>query len=189
MFRNRNFMLGLGIGLAMGAVLLQLMLAGRAATEQTEQIDQMNGEDALNTQQELDERIADMEARIRAELQAEGKAAEAADSVNDSAAKTSDEPVEVNEPQAEPEERPAAEPAAKPESVVVEKLPVRIKPGMKLGEVVELLHSKGIIKDERVFLVLMSDLSTEIEAGFYFFDGELSPADVKHILMSPPFAY
>jgi hypothetical protein len=186
-FRNRTFLLGLGIGLAMGAVLLQLMLVGRAATDQTEQIDQMNGEDALYTQQELDERIADAEAKIRAELQAED---EADDSGNDSAAKTADKTVlGEDEPKAKPDERQAAEPAAKPESVVVEKLPVRIKPGMKLGEVVELLHSKGIIKDERVFLVLMSDLSTEIEAGFYFFDGELSPADVKRILMSPPFAY
>ncbi len=187
MFRNRTFMLGLGIGLAMGAVLLQLMLAGRAATEQTQQIDKMIGEDALYTQQELDERIADAEARIRAELQAQD---EAVGEGNESTGISADETLPAeDEPKAEPDDRPAAEPAAKPESVVVEKLPVRIKPGMKLGEVAELLHSKGIIKDERVFLVLMSDLSTEIEAGFYFFDGELSPADVKHILMSPPFAY
>jgi len=187
-FKNRTFLLGLGIGLAAGALLLELMMIGRAVPEQSELIDRINGEDALYTQTELDERIAAAEARIRAELQADdapavdedrvvavpGKEQSGASSVPGSVYGT---------------KGAKTEPAAKPESVVVDNLPVRIKPGMKLGEVAELLYSKGIIRDKRVFLVLMADESTEITAGYYYFDGELSPADVKKTLLSPPFAF
>jgi len=193
-FKNRTFLLGLGIGLAAGALLLELMMIGRAAPEQSELIDRINGEDALYTQTELDEQIAAAEARIRAELQQGDAPAVDEDRVvavpGEERNGTSSVPDSVyGSDGADSADGAETEPAAKPESVVVDRLPVRIKEGMKLGEVADLLHSKGIIKDRRVFLVLMADASAEITAGYYYFDGELSPADVKHTLLSPPFAY
>jgi hypothetical protein len=48
-----------------GALLLQLMLAGREQSERLADIDRLSGEDALYTQSELDARIAEAEARVR----------------------------------------------------------------------------------------------------------------------------
>jgi cell division protein YceG involved in septum cleavage len=72
--------------------------------------------------------------------------------------------------------------------VTVNKLPVRIREGMTLTDIAVLLKSKGVIRDAHVFRVIMDDNSKEIQAGFYFFDGQLTLNDVKRIITSPPFA-
>lgn len=183
MFDKRPLLFGLGIGIIAGALLLQLMLVGEREYAELDRIDKINGEDTLYTQSELDERIAEAEERIRQELQ-----------------HTASESDELEADQQEAEEPPAAAddesvdgtadvPAAEPAKMIVDKLPVRVKPGMTLTQIASLLKSKGIIEDEKILLALMADISGEITAGFYFFDGELSPADVKVILTSPPFAY
>ncbi|WP_313999091.1 hypothetical protein [uncultured Paenibacillus sp.] len=177
MFNNRPFLFGLGAGIVFGALLLQLMLVSAQQPDRTERLDRLTGEQGGYTQAEVDKLLAAAERRIRSELEA-GKA----DSAPAGAAGG-------NEKTAAGQPDDTAEPATTPGTVKVDKLPVRIKQGMTLDQIAAHLKSKGVLAEEKVFLALMSDWSKEIVAGFYFFDGELSPADVKRIITSPPFDY
>ncbi|CAM4242934.1 hypothetical protein [Paenibacillus tarimensis] len=191
MFRNRTFLFGLGIGIIAGALLLQLMMvseqqAGRAQL----------GPDDLYTQEQVDELLAERERQLRNELQdpAAKEVDQAESNTNTEEAPLSGEKAKASSQPQEEEKAPAGSagisesPAAEPETMTVSMLPVRIKSGMNLTQIASLLKSKGVIADEKVFLTIMADYSSKIVAGFYYFDGELTYADVKKIITSPPFA-
>ncbi|PZD93350.1 hypothetical protein DNH61_22185 [Paenibacillus sambharensis] len=194
MFRNRTFLFGLGIGIIVGALLLQLMYVSEQQAGRAEQ-----GPEDMYTQEQVDDLIAEAKQRLRAELQAPAEEESAADDTkaddaNAEGTPESGEPAKADGPSKEAETAPVKSgsvkeaPAAEPETMTVSMLPVRIKSGMNLTQIASLLKSKGVIADEKVFLTIMTDYSSKIVAGFYYFDGELTYADVKKIITSPPFA-
>ncbi|EXX91275.1 hypothetical protein BG53_11810 [Paenibacillus darwinianus] len=177
MFDKRPFLFGLGVGIISGALLLQLMLVAGQQPGRTDQLDRLTGEAGNYTQAEVDELVAAAEQRVRGELEIQGERRAVDGGTVQNEAPAGDRPSDT------------VTPAASPGTVRVDKLPVRIRPGMTLGQVAAHLKSKGVLAEEKVFLALMSDWSKEIVAGFYYFDGEISPADVKRIITSPPFDY
>lgn len=178
---RRPFLFGLGIGIVVGAILLQLMMLSSQELVAP-------GEDQLLTPVEVERLLEDREAAVRSEYDAIPESdGDAGDDTGQSSVES--EADAAAETDASAPSAPEAEPAAsQPESVTVNKLPVRIKEGMNLTQIARLLQSKGVITDEQVFLVIMQDYSKDIVSGFYFFDGTLTPADVKRIIIAGPFS-
>ncbi|AGA58194.1 MAG: hypothetical protein C6W55_04390 [Thermobacillus sp.] len=202
MVDKRSLLLGLGIGLIAGAVLLQLMLAGREQSERLADIGRLTGEDALYTQSELDARIAEAEARVRREYeQAAVVAGEAdagitddtpaADGTNDSGASSAGESgespsAESGEPSANVGEQTGEAEAGNTDEGVNANIKIRIKPGMTLTETAGLLESKGVIDDADALMELMARMSTRIRAGYYTFTGNETLEEVRTIITSRP---
>ncbi|CAG5077762.1 Putative Aminodeoxychorismate lyase [Thermobacillus xylanilyticus] len=202
MVDKRSLLLGLGIGLIAGAVLLQLMLAGREQSARLADIDRITGEDALYTQSELDARIAEAEERVRREYeQAAVVAGEAdagitddtpaADGTNDSGASSAGESgespsAESGEPSANVGEQTGEAEAGNTDEGANANINVRIKPGMTLTETAGLLKSKGVIDDADALMELMARMSTKIRAGYYTFTGNETLEEVRKIITSPP---
>jgi len=202
MVDKRSLLLGLGIGLIAGAVLLQLMLAGREQSARLADIDRITGDDALYTQSELDARIAEAEERVRREYEQAAAAAGEAD-----AGKTDDTPeagetggsgassavesggslsAESGEPSANDAGQTGEAEAGNSDEGANANINVRIKPGMTLTETAGLLKSKGVIDDADALMELMARMSTKIRAGYYTFTGNETLEEVRKIITSPP---
>jgi hypothetical protein len=172
-----------------GALLLQLMLAGREQSERLADIGRLSGEDALYTQSELDARIAEAEARVRRQYEqaaaggGEAEADRADDRPADDGAGESGAP-SVAGGGASPEASGGQAGAAN--GATAGGIDVRIKPGMTLTETARLLESKGVIDDADALMKLMARMSTRIRAGYYSFTGNETLEDVRTIITSPP---
>lgn len=187
MVDKRSLLLGLGIGMIAGALLFQLMLAGREQSERLADIDRLSGEDALYTQSELDARIAEAEARVRRQYEQAAAGGGEADQADDRpAADGADESGASSAvgggetPEASGGEAGVADEAA------AGGINVRIKPGMTLTETARLLESKGVIDDADALMELMARMSTKIRAGYYTFTGNETLEEVRTIITSPP---
>lgn len=188
MVDKRSFLLGLGIGLIAGALMLQLMLAGRAQSERLADIGRLSGEDALYTQSELDERIAEAEDRIRRELSREmaGPGPE-----TDGSADVSPDHSEAGSPDGggnaganAGQDAESADAAA--DDAAEGGITVRIKPGMTLTQTARLLESEGVVGDADALVELMARMSTRIRAGYYTFTGDETLEEVRTMITSPP---
>jgi len=201
MVDKRSLLLGLGIGMIAGALLLQLMLAGREQSERLADIGRLSGEDALYTQSELDARIAEAEARVRRQYEqaaaggGEAEADRADDRPADDGAGESGAPSaagggaspEASGGQAGTADGGAAGDAAgAANGATAGGIDVRIKPGMTLTETARLLESKGVIDDADALMKLMARMSTRIRAGYYTFTGNETLEEVRTIITSPP---
>ena len=200
MIDRRSLLLGIGIGLISGALLLQLMLAGKEQNERLADIGRLSGEEALYTQSEVDEMIEEAEERIRRRLEqelagpgdagtgetetaGEGEDAGGADGA------ASGNPDETAGGLAEGGEASEAESAAAGEEAADEAgegITVRISPGMTLTQTAKLLESEGVIKDADALMELMARMSTKIRAGYYTFTGSETLEEVRTIITSPP---
>lgn len=189
MVDKRSLLLGLGIGLIAGALLLQLMLAGKEQSERLADIDRLSGEDALYTQSELDALIAEAEDRVRREFElatagsgegaAEGRT-EQAGAEPDGADRGGAVSAESGAPIGETGEAASGEGA---EDGVIN---VRIRPGMTLTETARLLEAEGVIDDSEALMERMARMSTKIRAGYYTFTGNETLDEIRTILTSPP---
>ena len=169
MIKNRFFMLGLGAGLIAGALLLQLMIAGRAVPLTKEQLIKEAVKLNLTV---VDKAGADASAAPEDGAQGEAPAAAAGASaaagqtaspspaatpkaaVAPSAAATPGKPSAPTKPESSAANTGAAAPAA-PESPAVAlngAISVRIPTGITLTETAELLAEAGIIQDKAKFL-------------------------------------
>ncbi|MBM7564641.1 hypothetical protein [Paenibacillus sacheonensis] len=188
---RRIFLFGLGVGIMIGAGLLQLMLIGE------KQADALSEENASTTksytQAELDKAVSDERARIQAEIkkqpEAESSDSETGQSTDEPASDkpTSDKPVS-DKPEANSsvshesktntgQHRPAGD--SKPARLIV-----RIPPNTSIVDTAELLAGKGVIPDKEAFIDLMRKRT--IRAGYFAFQGKLSLDQVKSIITSTP---
>jgi Predicted periplasmic solute-binding protein len=204
MVDKRSLLLGLGIGLIAGALLLQLMLAGREQSERLAQIGRLSGEDALYSQSEVDALIAETEARVRREYEqaAAGGGADSDqeggspqdDGADESGAASADGGAAAEDGSGasaggdgrQAGESPAVGAEAGAAAEAAEPIDVRIKPGMTLTETARLLESKGVVDDAQALMELMARMSTKIRAGYYTFTGNETLEEVRTIITSPP---
>lgn len=211
MIDKRSLLLGLGIGLVAGALALQLMQAGREQNERLAELGRLAGEEALYTQSEVDEMIAEAEERIRRELARESpdgrpEEAEAGNPSPEGAAFGADAGREDAVPEdtaggsTEGGERPEADGGdagtaeaasetaseAAADGAAETAIRVRIRPGMTLTQTARLLESEGVIEDADALIERMARKSTKIRAGYYNFTGRETLEEVQTIITSPP---
>ncbi|SFI52701.1 hypothetical protein SAMN02799624_01210 [Paenibacillus sp. UNC496MF] len=176
---RRTFLFGLGVGIILGAGLLQLMLIGEKQAEGLNALPETKAEIKTYSQADLDKAIADERERVRAELQPKT----ATDNAEPSAApgKAADKPAagaedgKAGKPSASAGEDKAAEPA---------RTIVRIPPNASVSETAELLADRGIIADKQAFIDLMR--SNTIRAGYFSFQGKPTLQQVRGIVTGQP---
>ncbi|MCQ6557889.1 endolytic transglycosylase MltG [Paenibacillus mendelii] len=191
---KRPFLLGLGTGLIVGAMLLQLMIVGQQQKDRLVnrgQDEQTEADAPSYSQAELDQRIAEERERITKELQeaqkkqepAGGKPAEEVPAASKPAAGQADP--EANKKAAAGNGTGAAiDQAVKKTEPAAKRIIVRIEPGSSVTEIADLLADKGIISDKKTFTSLMR--STKIRAGYFPFEGKKTVKEVKAIITSKP---
>lgn len=196
MIDKRSLLLGFGIGLIAGALLLQLMLAGREQSERLADLGRLSGEDALYTQSELDARIAEAEDRVRRQLERElagGNAGDDGTGVGESdgtedAGETSGDSGEQAAVDGEDTDGDGAGDGVDngADDRVEGDITVRIKPGMTLTETAKLLEAEGVIDNADALVELMARMSTRIRAGYFTFTGNETLEEVRSIITGRP---
>jgi hypothetical protein len=210
MIDKRSLLLGLGIGLIAGALALQLMLAGKEQNRRLADIGRLSGEEALYTQSEVDEMIAEAEDRIRRQLSLEspgapgdagtggpepdpeGAAVIAGAGGADGAAGVAPEGTTGGTPDDggsgdDDGNAEAGQASADAHAEGAgEAVRVRIRPGMSLTQTAKLLESEGVIEDADALIERMARMSTKIRAGYYTFTGSETLEEVQTMITRPP---
>ncbi|REE94446.1 hypothetical protein A8990_101240 [Paenibacillus taihuensis] len=180
---KRTFLFGIGVGIIIGAALLQLMLIGEKQVEGLDPLsepDEISSDAKLYTQAELDKAVADERKRVETEAQQ----AEAA-KTNDNAAKdaevskTKDDKVPTKN--AGNKSSASTETAKAPEA---KRIVLRVPPNTSLSDTAVILKSHGVIENKQAFINLMR--TKKIRAGYFAFKGKLSLHQVGTILTSKP---
>ncbi|UJF35371.1 endolytic transglycosylase MltG [Paenibacillus hexagrammi] len=171
MFKNRSYMYGIGTGIIVGAILLEMMTISQRPTpaQESAPIEEMEPqklkEQASKFYQvyEKDEKLytqADFDASVQKRVQ-------------DELAK---QPAATN-PSAQPQAQPA------PVSRVV----VYVQPNLDATAVGELLLNSGVISDRKAFAAELEKQggSYKIQIGYHQFQGTLTMEDVvKNLITS-----
>ncbi|MBO7746626.1 hypothetical protein I8J29_20625 [Paenibacillus sp. MWE-103] len=176
---RRTFLFGLGVGIILGAGLLQLMLIGEKQAEGLNALPETMAEVKTYSQADLDKAVADERERVRAELLPKTATENA---------KPSSAPGEAaDKPAAGAKDEKAGKPAAsdgEDKAVDQARTIVRIPPNASVSETAELLAERGIIADKQAFIDLMR-LKT-IRAGYFSFQGKPTLQQVRGIVTSQP---
>ncbi|NGM81123.1 hypothetical protein G5B47_01715 [Paenibacillus sp. 7124] len=202
MIKNRSFMLGLGFGLAGGALLLQLMISAGMATPTKAQIvreaSKLNlkvtgADDKLLTAEEwkkLSEQneagTAEGGAPASGSQTPTNSASPPAKAASPSAPSTPLQPgaTGVQKPSDSAEAVPPSSPAA--DKPVSSGIVLRIPNGVTLTEVADLLAGAGVIKDKDLFIIEAKSrrVQTKIQSGLYrFIPGQSNDAIIGQLIM------
>ncbi|MEC0373049.1 endolytic transglycosylase MltG [Paenibacillus chibensis] len=203
MIKNRSFMIGLGSGLLVGALLLQLMNVGTAAQvlsdapadkltkeqlqEQAEAMDMelVDAGDKRMTEEEWKQQMVDKSSKAQG---SEVKSPKAADKTD--APKAPDQPAQP-ESKTEDSTPKTEEPAAgkSPKTPKSPSIKVKIASGSNLTDVASKLKQSGIISDTAAFVEKgrSKKMSTKIQSGTYeFAPGEDFNSIISKITTKPP---
>jgi hypothetical protein len=182
MLKNRSFLIGLGAGIIIGALLFQLMLSGEQSRERLGQMGQGEGE-KLYTQ-------AEVEAMVQADRDSTQTKDETQPTASPAAVK--DEPVAENNASTDaPEIAPtdivteasAEVPAAELEEI---EYVIRIEPGSGLSKTAALLAANRIISDEAGFVNQMKKSKKQVRAGYFLFHENSSVKDAITVVTGQP---
>lgn len=157
MFNKRSFVLGLGVGIVIGALLLQLFMLGESSQNKLSEREQELRQGELQEQQPSS-----------SEPSPDASAA-ADDDVQQSPEATPEQTPEASILDEEPSGTPVADTGAAEEEGLqepVQKL-VRIEPGFNLTEISELLLASGIIEDAPAFIKQMKAKNKQARAGYF----------------------
>ncbi|WP_410769227.1 hypothetical protein [Fontibacillus sp. BL9] len=182
MIRNRQFMTGLGIGLIVGALLLQVMLIGQGQAgklktrEQVEQAAAALNLKVVETNQEL---LTEEEWKAKSEETEQPEEGEAG-GINET--KDPDDPEAPDTPAApaDPEDSDPSGSLAVPETATPESpkepdkgsVKYKIAYGSTLTGVAEGLHKAGVISDKEAFLkqAKAKHINTKVRTGTFTFE-------------------
>lgn len=182
MLKNRSFLIGLGAGIIIGAMLFQLMLSGEQSRERLGLMGQGEGEKLYS------------QAEVEAMIQADRDSTQTKDETQPTAspAAVKDEPVAENNastdaPAIAPTdivtEAPAESPAAELEEI---EHVIRIEPGSGLSKTAELLAANLIITDEAGFVNQMKKSKKQVRAGYFLFHEKSSVTDAITVVTGQP---
>ncbi|GGA39512.1 endolytic transglycosylase MltG [Paenibacillus physcomitrellae] len=172
MMRNRQFLFGLGAGLIIGALLLQLMNVAQTQPQM------LNTEEAVrDAAKALGLRVYGSSEQVYSEQewkerQASGTSSKGS-SVTPSAPAEPSSPVSPDKPSepAASSKAPAPPASPAPSNKSEEKAEVTIPAGTTLTEVAGMLKAAGIISDEEAFVLLAKEWNATrtIQTGTYTF--------------------
>lgn len=204
MIKNRSFMIGLGSGLLVGALLLQLMNAGTGASvvpqasevvkptkeqlqEQAEALGLklVEADDKRMTEEEWKRQMMDKSAKPQG---SPVKAPEAGQKAE--APKTPEKPAApASKASGQPAANAAADGINKPKTPEAPLISVKIASGSNLTDVADKLKKSGVISDAAAFVETGRGLkmSTKIRSGTYeFAKGEDFDSIIAKITTKPP---
>ncbi|SEN33124.1 hypothetical protein [Paenibacillus sp. OV219] len=192
---KRTFLFGLGVGIIIGAALLQLMLIGEQQVDSPDPLNQQedtSSDAKMYSQEELVKAVSDERQRVEAE--AKQTAAEKPDSKatddkatdtkgdKDAEAKDASEVKEdVNKQTSSSDSSGAANSSTAPDP---KRIVLRIPPNTSVADTAVILASHGVITDKNAFIDLMR--TKKIRAGYFAFKGKLSLHQVGTTLTSKP---
>ncbi|MFF2482621.1 hypothetical protein [Paenibacillus sp. NPDC058071] len=190
MFKNRMFLTGLGVGIMIGALLLQLMLIGERSEASLGERLGSGAEEKVYTQRELDDAIA-----------AERAAAQGAAAPSDSAKAGG----EAGKPEADdadgkeqgtstetpkPSPNDATSPPPQTEAPSKDEPPlervVQIEGGMNLTQTAKRLADAGVIDKQASLIAEMKRKNKRVRAGYFLFTGQPELADVVRTITGQP---
>lgn len=184
MLRNRPFLMGLGTGMIIGALLLQLMFQGQQNQKKLENMAD-NNDQKLYTQIEVDALIsaAKDSDSINKELKSgsvEGN--NQSSSVDNKASTEATEPVKGDQ---------AADVTIKEEKVpaiTAERIEhiIKIDAGSGLTKTAELIAGQNIIKNEAEFIKQMKKSKKLVRAGYFLFNEGLTTNEAIKVVTSEP---
>jgi hypothetical protein len=179
MLKNRVFLIGLGAGIIIGALLFQLMLSGEQSRQKLSQISPDSSE-KLYTQVEVDALLEaerdsfklDQEAKTGTETQVEPKTESAKeDSPVEKPAASVDSPTPTVEP-------------VKEDAVV--KHVIRIEAGSNLTKTAELLATNHVIDNKTAFISQMKKSKKLVRAGYFLFQEKMTVAQAIEVVTGEP---
>jgi len=196
--KNRTYMMGVGTGLVLGAVLLQLMWVGQGSTASVTQ--SLTKEELTAAAEALDLQVVERSDELMTEEQWEEKKlagnddGESADT--DPAPKPdSKRPAVPQQPKqpdtdADKQESPQVKQPAEPKTPTKAKtsIQVRIPAGNNLSDVANSLLSAGVIEDKQAFISKATEkkINRTIQSGTYSFTaGESYNSIITKITTKP----
>ncbi|GGH17796.1 hypothetical protein [Paenibacillus segetis] len=188
MIKNRHFMLGLGVGLIIGALLLQVMMIGQGQPRNLstmEQVQQAAAELNLKVVKNTEELLTEEEWKAKSQDAAlsNGEDEKEASTLDPNEPATPESPLTPTSPQepegeidsnvSKPDEKKITSPDSpnspdEPEPVVVE---YKIRSGATLSNVASGLKKAGVISDESAFIKKASakGVNRKLQVGTYNF--------------------
>lgn len=189
MFKNRFFLTGLGIGIIIGALLLQMMIIGESSQQKLSNRDNADAgqEEKIYSQSEVD---AIIEAERAASSIKEESEAAAVPSPTVSPKPTPSEstaPLASASASPKPTEAPADHSASAADKDVdtIRKM-VRIQAGTNLTAASELLAKEKLISDKAAFIRKMKQEKKLVRAGYFLFTGKPTLAEVITTITTQP---
>lgn len=191
---KRIFLFGIGVGIIIGAALLQLMLIGE---KQADKLDNLNGTDGsvrTYTKAELDQAVADERKRLEAETKQTEQSGQADRTTSEDGPVEAGAGTKATETGTKETGKGGDSPADKPTNTASSKpqtdeaksarVIVRIPPNASVADTADLLAEQGVIPDKKAFIDLMRKKT--IRAGYFAFQGQLSLHQVGTIITSQP---
>jgi len=179
MLKNRVFLIGLGAGIIIGALLFQLMLSGEQSRQRLSDLGK-ESEEKFYTQLEVDAllKAAQDSVQLNQETKTdkdtqEVKPTAKADPVKEQT--TGDAKVD----KAAPTDAPAKE--SPPAKHVI-----KIDAGSGLTKTAELLAANKIIKDKTAFISKMKKSKKLVRAGYFLFQEEITVDEAIRVVTSQP---
>lgn len=198
MIKNRSFLLGLGTGIAAGALILQLALIGQgqAGGDQTLDLSTLTREQVQEAADELELKVYDASAEVMTEeewteAKAEERAQGSSTSLSDNSGKnpSSDGP-EASTPEqpdqpAAPENSQAPKPADEPAPGTIS---YRVINGATLNDVADHLSSLRVLDNRDAFIeeARKQKINNKIQVGSYeFTEGESIDSVISKLISGP----
>lgn len=200
MIKNRTFMMGLGAGLVLGALLLQLMLVGERSMTSGEERE-WSKEQVVKAAESLNLQVVESSDELMTEEQweenkkkkkneSQGTSAESPSRPSD--AGTPESPKKPASPKISKSPADSPDPDAKEPSVPKDPTPAEIAYVIKRGNLADVakgLQNAGVIKDKEAFIkaATAKGINKFIQQGtFYFTPGEDVNSIIAKISMKLP---
>lgn len=179
MFNKRSFLAGLGFGVMIGALLLQLIHMSESSQKKLNQ---------------LSEQMENAESQSGAGEQEQQDKLEETASVQDSSESTTppveeqipDQAAEADVDAAIEDHTATAQDPLHPEGAPAKGRLLRIEPGFSITRTAEFLEENGIIEDTSAFIAKMKAAKKEVRAGRFEFQlGMSTEAAIKMVTSQP----
>ncbi|MFD2116800.1 hypothetical protein ACFSTH_20510 [Paenibacillus yanchengensis] len=157
---KRSFLLGLGIGIIIGAILLQLIVVGEASTKKLRSHEEVFSSESQPTPLTLSEELEEVvieEEQEKADTSSNSSNKQTNNATNSIAAVDS-----------------------KKEHII------RITPGETISSTAALLHKKKIITDKDEFIKQMRKKKQVVRAGCFLFNEQITVAQAMDIVKNEP---
>ncbi|SFS48267.1 hypothetical protein [Paenibacillus sp. 453mf] len=198
MIKNRSFLIGLGTGIAAGALILQLALIGQgqAGGQPTQDLSTLSREELQEAAEELELKVYDASAEVMTEEEwTEARAGEQAQdnstlsgtnsgNTSSSGGPAVSVPEQPDQPEA-PENTNAPNPAGEPVPGTVS---YRVINGATLNDVADNLLSLRVIEDRDAFVeeAINQGINRKIQVGtFEFTEGESIDSIISKLISGP----
>lgn len=198
MIKNRSFLLGLGTGIAAGALILQLALIGQgqAGGHETQDLSALTREELQEAAEELELKVYDASAEVmteeewteaKAEEQAQGNSTSSSTNSGNTASSEDPEASTPEQPEqpAAPENSQAPKPADKPAPGTIS---YRVINGATLNDVADHLSSLRVLENRNAFIeeAKKQKINKKIQIGTYeFTEGESIDSVISKLISGP----